>query len=207
MDAFEALVSMLLRHEGYWTTPSFKVDLSKEEKVLIKRHSSPRWELDLIAYKGAVNEILAVECKSFLDSTGVVFRNGKFEPEDRYKLFTDKTLRQTVLARLVQQLTDSGSCAPQPSVRLCLAVGKLANKTDRPGLESHFNNEGWRLFDAHWLRERLVRASNQGYENDIAFVVSKILLKDRKAIAKLLQDQPADQQPKAKTKKRARAQF
>jgi len=65
MDAFESLVAMLLRHDGYWTIPSFKVNLTKEEKRAIGRHSSPRWELDLIAYKGSTNEILAVECKSF----------------------------------------------------------------------------------------------------------------------------------------------
>jgi hypothetical protein len=83
MDAFESLVSMLLRHDGFWTTPSFKVELTKEEKRRINRFSSPRLELDLIAYKGSTNEVLAIECKSYLDSTGVVFRNGSFEPVDR----------------------------------------------------------------------------------------------------------------------------
>ena len=81
MDAFEALISMLLRHEGYWTTPSFKVELTKREKAKIEKVSSPRWEVDLVAYKGSTNEVLAIECKSFLDSTGVIFRNGKFERE------------------------------------------------------------------------------------------------------------------------------
>src|SRR5262245_43986030 len=59
MDAFESLISMLLRHQGYWTTPSFKVELTKEEKRNIGRTSSPRWELDLVAYKGSTNEVLA----------------------------------------------------------------------------------------------------------------------------------------------------
>lgn len=94
MDAFEALISMLLRHEGYWTQPSFKVELTKEQKREIGLPSAPRWELDLIAYKGATNELLVVECKSFLDSTGVVFRNGQFEPPKRYKLFAYDKLRQ-----------------------------------------------------------------------------------------------------------------
>ena len=93
MDAFESLVSMLLRHQGYWTTSSFKVELTKEEKRQIGMPSSPRWELDLLAYKGSKNEVLAVECKSLLDSTGVVFRNGKFEPEKHYKLLSDPILR------------------------------------------------------------------------------------------------------------------
>jgi hypothetical protein len=179
MDAFESLVSMLLRHDGYWTIPSFKVKLTKEEKRDIGRHSSPRWELDLVAYKGSTNEVLAVECKSFLDSTGVTFRREKFEPEDRYKLFNDDVLRSVVFSRLAKQLVETGATAPSPTVTLCLAIGKTADKSDREGLKRHFNAKGWRLFDVEWLRERLRLASQGGYENDVAFVVSKILLRDK----------------------------
>jgi len=32
MEAFEALISILLRHDGYWTTPNFKINLTKEDK-------------------------------------------------------------------------------------------------------------------------------------------------------------------------------
>src|SRR5258708_3590468 len=134
MDAFEALISMLLRHDGYWTTPSFKVNLTKQEKQTIGKTSSPRWEIDLVAYRGATNEILAVECKSFLDSTGVIFRNGTFEPTKRYKLFSDNVLRGVVLNRLVEQLCRSQACQPVPKVTLCLAAGNIARKTDGPGL-------------------------------------------------------------------------
>jgi len=126
MDAFESLISMLLRHDGYWTIPSFKVELTKEEKRQIGRFSSPRWEVDLIAYKGSTNEILAIECKSFLDSRGVVFQNGAFSPPKRYKMFVDATLRKVVLKRLAEQLVETGACAPKPSVTLCLAMGKIA---------------------------------------------------------------------------------
>jgi hypothetical protein len=177
MDAFESLISMLLRHEGYWTTPSVKVELTKEEKRLIDRPSAPRWELDLIAFKGQTNEVLAVECKSFLDSTGVVFRNGQFENPDRYKLFTDSALRKVVLERLSSQLESRGSCAPSPKITLALAIGKLAQKSDAAGLRSHFESQGWKLFDPDWVRQRLLTASQSGYENDVAFVVSKLLLR------------------------------
>lgn len=187
MDAFEALVSMLLRHDGYWTIPSFKIELTKEDKVIIKKPSSPRWELDLVAYKGSTNEILAVECKSFLDSTRVVFRNGKFEREKRYKLFSDdSTLRTIVLNRLAGQLISTGACNPNPRVTLCFAAGKIAKKTDRNGLQSHFSEQSWQLFDPDWIRQRLVLASKRGYENDIAFVVSKLLLRDLPGLEKLL---------------------
>ncbi|MHC4442151.1 MAG: hypothetical protein ACYTF1_17305 [Planctomycetota bacterium] len=167
MDAFETLISTLLHHDGYWIKPSFKVDLTKEEKRKIGRASSPRWELDLVAYKGSSNEVLAVECKSFLDSTGVIFRNRTFEPEKRYKLFTDNVLRKVVLNRLAKQLQTSGSCAPSPRVILCLAAGKIAKKSDRNGMLQHFESKGWKLLDTDWVRERLNSASQSGYENDV----------------------------------------
>lgn len=183
MDAFESLISMLLRHDGFWTTPSVKVELTKEEKRQIGRASTPRWELDLIAFKGQTNEVLAVECKSFLDSTGVVFRNGQFEHPDRYKLFTDATLREVVLERLSAQLVSRGSCAPSPKITLALAIGKLAQKSDVVGLKAHFESQGWKLFDPDWVRQRLLTASQSGYENDVAFVVSKLLLRSHSSDA------------------------
>lgn len=178
MDAFESLISMLLRHRGYWTIPSFKVNLTKDDKQQIGRASSPRWELDLVAYKGSTNEILAIECKSFLDSSGVIFRNGTFEPENRYKLFTESNLREVVLKRLSNQLHDLGFCPNLPKVTLCLVAGKLAKKSDREGLLQHFKLNNWEFFDAPWIKARLKEASLSCYENDIAFIVSKIIHKD-----------------------------
>src|SRR5258705_11797590 len=121
MDAFENLIAMLLRRDGYWTATSVKVVLTPEEKRRIGRHSCPRWEIDVVAYQGATNQILAVECKSYLDSTGVLFRNGQFEPPHRFKLFTDTVLRDTVLNRLKLQLVESKACSINPSIKLCLA--------------------------------------------------------------------------------------
>jgi hypothetical protein len=182
MDAFESLISMLLRHNGYWTIPSFKVELTKNEKREIGRFSSPRWEIDLIAYRGSTNEVLAIECKSFLDSRGVVFQAGKFSPPKRYKMFTDSGLRRVVLKRLAKQLVETGASARNPRVTLCLAAGKIATGTDMAGLMKHFKLNRWRLFDDEWIRERLTTASQRGYENDVAFVVSKLLLRKKKPV-------------------------
>lgn len=181
MDAFESLISMLLRHNGYWTIPSFKVELTKDEKQEIGRFSSPRWEIDLVAYKGSTNEVLAIECKSFLDSRGVVFQAGEFKPIKRYKLFTDPTLRKVVLKRLAKQLVETGACASKPRVTLCLAAGKIAGGTVMAtALKGHCNQMGWTLFDDAWILKRLTTASESGYENDVAFVVSKLLLRKKK---------------------------
>jgi hypothetical protein len=71
MDSFETVIAMLLTRYGYWSITSYRVILTPEEKRRIGRPSNSRWELDLVAYKASKNEILAVECKSLLDSRGV----------------------------------------------------------------------------------------------------------------------------------------
>lgn len=175
MDAFENLIALLLRREGYWTETSVKVEMSRVQKRAIGRPSSPRWEIDLVAYKGSTNEVLAVECKSFLDSHGVTFKNGTFEPPNRYKLFTERRLREIVLKALAVQLVKSGACRRAPKVTLCLATGKIAASTNRTGLKKHFDRHHWELWDEGWVGERLMRTAHADYENDTAFVVAKIL--------------------------------
>jgi len=64
MDAFEQVVSEILWMSGFWVRTSVKVELTKEEKRLIGRHSSPRWELDIVGYSGRENLLRVVEFKS-----------------------------------------------------------------------------------------------------------------------------------------------
>lgn len=177
MNAFESLVALLLRREGYWTQGSFKVNLTKAEKRAIGRPSSPRWEIDVVAYQGKSNEILAVECKSYLDSAGVLFKNDEFSPSDRYKLFSEAKLRSVVLGRLGKQLAKVGLCAPNPTIKLCLAAGKISSGTDKESLNEHFEGNGWLLFDDSWIRKRLAATADSAYEDDVAHVASKILLR------------------------------
>jgi hypothetical protein len=176
MDSFESLIATILRAQGYWVHPSFKVLLSKPEKTDIGIPSSPRWELDLVAYKGATNEVLVVECKSYLDSAGVKFsafgEGAKFS--ERYKLFTREKVRQTVLARLQRQLEESGLCAPSPKITLCLAAGNIAGENNRASLRKHFEKKGWILFGEDWLHEQLDNLAAAGYENDAGIMVAKL---------------------------------
>ncbi len=167
---------MLLARDGYWTFTNVKVCLTKAEKVQIDRASSPRWEIDVVAYSGNRNLLLAVECKSLLDSPGVVFRNGAFERARRYKLFMNPKIRRVVLRRLRKQLVKSGACAPKCRVQLCLAAGHIASKSDREGMTTHFKKHGWLLFDDAWILDRLRRAAESGYENDMAHIVAKLLV-------------------------------
>ena len=182
MDAFEQEVSEILWMDGYWLRKSIKVDLTKEEKVQIGRPSSPRWELDIVGYSGRDNVLRAVECKSYLDSRGVALRafdgtDAKFA--ERFKLFSDDNLRTVVFGRLRKQLAECGACAPDATIKLCLACGRIATTADREGLHKHFAEKGWELWDEKWLRERLQLMSERGYENQVSAVVAKLLLRGK----------------------------
>jgi len=176
MDAFEQIVGMLLKRSGYWVHSSYKVCLTKQEKVRVRIPTCPRWELDIIAYRPKDNELLAVECKSFLNSTGVIYES--FSGRDRkgakrYKLFTDAKLRKTVLARLVKQLRKVGLVLSSPKVILCLAAGHI-RKGDKEKIQNHCEKNGWRLFGEDWFREEFEKLAEADYENDIAIVAAKL---------------------------------
>lgn len=180
MDAFEQLVSEILWMQGYWVRSSVKVALTKEEKRAINRHSSPRWEIDIVAYKAGENMLRVVECKSYLDSTGVrasAFDGSKEEEAKRYKLFTEPGLRDVVLKRLALQLAECGACRPEPTIRLALACGNIRNDNDREAIRAHFKAQDWDLWDEGWLRARLKEMAGRGYENQVSAVVAKLLLR------------------------------
>lgn len=181
MDAFETVVAALLQEQGYWSRTSLKVELTKEEKRAINRPSSPRWELDVVGYKGSTNEVLVVECKSYLDSYGVratAFDGSDPEDAKRYKLFNDKVLREVVLGALVKQLCARGFCRDQPKVTLCLAAGKIYGGGESK-IQVQFDKEGWKLWTPSYLRRQLERLGHPdtGYENTVAAIVAKLLLR------------------------------
>jgi Holliday junction resolvase len=182
MDAFEAVVAAILQMQGYWTLTSVKVELTKEEKGAIGRPSSPRWELDIVAYRGKDNEVRVIECKSFLDSPGVdpgAFDGSRKKAEKQYKLFVEETLRKVVFARLKNQLVSGGFCAADPTIRLCLAAGKIRGAEN--WLEVHFKKKGWLLFGPDYIRQELKKLRESGYENSVAAVVTKLLMRDGKS--------------------------
>lgn len=178
MDSFETVVAAILQRQGYWTQTSVKVDLTKAEKRAIGRPSCPRWELDIVGYRGASNELLVLECKSFLDSLGV--QSATFDgrnPKDTksYKLFFDNTLRRVVLNRLVRQFAKAGFCAPRPRVKLGLAAGKI--KGEELWLEAYFTKKGWWFWGPSLIRRELEALRESGYEDSMASVVAKLLLR------------------------------
>jgi hypothetical protein len=182
MDSFEKVVSEILWMQGLWVQTSVKVNLNAEEKVKINRPSSPRWELDVVAYSGRENLLYVVECKSYLDSRGVTFAGVTGTDKAtaaRYKLFTDEKLWKVVSNRLRLDFAER-RCAPGLNIRLCLACGRIATQNDRIKLRDHFKERDWQLWDEDWLREHLNGMANAKYENQISYVVAK-LLREKKA--------------------------
>jgi hypothetical protein len=180
MDAFEQVVSDILWMEGHWVQTSVKVELTKQEKVLIGRRTSPRWELDIVAYQGGPRVLRVVECKSYIDSRGVsiaALDGSNAGLGKRFKLFNDERLREVVFRRLKTQLVERGACPLDVDVRLCLACGRIATAADAIELKRLFATRGWELWDSSWLRERLEQMSNGKYENQVSAVVSKLLLR------------------------------
>jgi hypothetical protein len=179
MDAFEQLVGEILWMKGFWVRTSVKVELTKEEKRLIKRHSTPRWELDIVAYSGRENLLRVVECKSYLDSFGVQskgFDGSDSKDAKRYKLFNESVLRDTIFNRLKIQFHESGACPREPEVKLCLACGKI-KESSRAWLREHFQSNEWDLWDEAWLKKHLRLMEKGGYENQVSAVVTKLLLR------------------------------
>jgi hypothetical protein len=185
MEAFEKLIGGLLEHEGYWVRYGFKVELTKYEKQSIKRPTSPRWEIDILAYKPAANELLVVECKSYFDSSGVSYSavsSLKHGRPNRYKLFNDRHLRSVVFKRLKEQLEGAGLYKKTPSIVLCLAAGRIVEGVkgkDHKRLQTFLESKRWRLFDSKWVCSALKKVSLSGYEDDVAVVVAKLLFRQK----------------------------
>jgi hypothetical protein len=180
MDGFETLVAEILEGEGFWVRRGVKVPLTKEEKRRIQRPSTPRWEIDLLAYRPCENRLLVVECKSYLDSPGVDLadlKGGKHAT--RYKLFTEPVLRDVVFGRLETDFVTRGLCRFTPTIQLALAAGRI--RSDATELRTYFAANEWLLFDVTWLRERLQVFSDGGYVNSVAAMVAKLLLREQRA--------------------------
>jgi hypothetical protein len=177
LDAFEQLVAELFFAEGYWVQTSFKVELTKEEKAQVGRASSPRWEIDVVAYKVSTDELLAIECKSFLDSTGVQWAELQDGHDSRrYKLFREPLLHDVVLNRLRTQMVEAGRCRSTATVQLAMVAGKV-KRGDEERLPEHLRAKGWLFFGPDWLRERLRTRAREGYSNQVSSIVAKLLVR------------------------------
>lgn len=179
MDHFESIIATLLEAEGYWVRRSFKVNVTKEEKRQIGKHSIPRPEIDLLALHFARNEVLAFEAKSFLDSPGVKLTQLQEEheiPEGRYKLFTSKGYRSIVLSRLLQDLIECGMANRVTQVSLGLAAGKVY-QGESDAIRRFMELNSWAFWSPEDIKNKVTALAERGYENDPAIITAKILMR------------------------------
>lgn len=177
MEAFEILAGELFWRKGYWVQNSVKVPLTKEDREQIERPSCPRWEIDLVAFSGRDNQLLAIECKSYLDSTGVTFKElTDTSKKGRYKLFCEPVLREVVLERLRSSLSSDGYIPQNASVSLGMVAGKLKNG-DQDQIEALFDENGWQFFGPSWIKAAVRALATDSYHNEASSLVAKILLR------------------------------
>lgn len=185
MDAFEEIVVGLLKYRKphYWTWQSYKVNITKDEKKLIGKPSMPRPEIDILAYRPQNNELLWVECKSYLDSFGVAMlpsgKVGDSSTKREFELFANDNYRKIVSDRLLEQVITDGLCSTTPTLRYCLVAGHIYNDNSRQQIREQFQHEGWLFYDEIWIRDGLAEIAKMGYENDVAVIVAKLFGKTK----------------------------
>ena len=179
MDHFENIIKTLFEHEGYWIRQSFKVNVTKQEKRDIGKHSIPRPEIDLLAFNQNENHIHAMEAKSYLDSHGVRFDElAKIHeiPEGRYKLFTCKNYREIVFNRLKQDLIAAKMANKETTITLGLVAGNVyQSRSD--DIRNLFDENGWLFWSPEDVRDKVNALALLGYENEPSIITAKILMR------------------------------
>jgi hypothetical protein len=179
VDHFEAIIKTLLEHEGHWVRQSFKVNLTKQEKRDIGKHSIPRPEIDLLAYNVSTNTITALEAKSYLDSPGVRYNElceSYDVPEGRYKLFTCENYRRIVFSRLKKDLTELNMANESTTIILGLAAGNVY-QSKYEEINNLLNNNGWLFWSPEDIKQKVYELASKGYENEPAIITAKILMR------------------------------
>jgi len=179
MDYFENIIRTLLEHEGYWVRQSFKVNLTKQEKRDIGKHSIPRPEIDLLAFKPNSSQVLVLEAKSYFDSPGVRYEDlceSHEIPQGRYKLFTCANYRNLVFSRLKQDLIESGMTDNNISISLGLVAGNVY-QSKAAEIKELFSKNKWLFWSPKDIKEKVYLLASKGYENDAAIITAKILMR------------------------------
>ncbi len=111
MDAFEKIIGQLLQEEKYWVKHSVRLNLSPEEKRCINKPSTPRPEIDIVAYDVNMETVYLLEVKSYLDSPGVRYDEVAIEEAKQsglHKLLTAKNYRNVLVAIVKRDWLNQG---------------------------------------------------------------------------------------------------
>lgn len=177
MDHFESLIKLLLERKGFWVLQSHKVNLTKEEKVQVNKHSIPRVELDLIAFNQKTNELLVLEVKSLLDSYGVKLSDlkKKFDiQEGNYKMFTCENYRTTVFKRLKKDLIHKGLINEKTKIVLGLAAGQVYQDKSEE-MRTFCKSQNWYFWSPEEIRNEVLALADEKYENNPVIMTAKLL--------------------------------
>ena len=181
MNAFELIVEGLFRAQGYWTIIDYKVKLEGNEKKEIQIPSMPRPELDILAYKVQTNELIWIECKSYIDSGGVKLESFVYKDDpgyNRYKVFNFQTYREVISKALIRQTVQDGLTLANPTLKYCLVAGNTRSQQNREAIKKHFESNGWLFFAEDWLNTQLEKYKELPYEDNVAIMMAKLLLKN-----------------------------
>lgn len=177
MDAFENIIGQLLEEDGFWVRYSVKINLTKQEKVEIGKATTPRPEIDIVAYNSIKKTLYLIEVKSFLDSPGVVFEHVIAQQDvqfGRYKLLTSQKYRDVLVKRLLCDWIEGGLIAEDTNVNFGLVAGKVyRNRGDE--LRQNFDSRGWLFWGPEQIKEKLRLLASKGYENNVVTIVAKLL--------------------------------
>ncbi|HEX6642587.1 MAG TPA: hypothetical protein VF215_15820, partial [Thermoanaerobaculia bacterium] len=137
-----------------------------------------RPEIDVVAWKPSTNQLLIIECKSYLDSTGVRaehLHGDDAVENDKFKLFNRAPLREMIVMALIRQLPAEGLIiGGDPTVQFVLIAGKIYSKHEAK-VRAKCDEEGWRLITPTELANGVRQFANRGYENDVITIVTKLL--------------------------------
>lgn len=178
MDAFEEIAGVLLENDKYWVRHSVKINLTKEEKVQLGKPSTPRPEVDIVAFDAKLNLIILFEVKSFLDSSGVIYEKvveNNENPTGRYKLLTSKKYQGIITKRLKSEWIAAGIINKKTKVSFGLIAGKIY-KMREIELNNYFSGKNWFFWGPTILKEKLTALSQKGYENCIITIAIKLML-------------------------------
>jgi hypothetical protein len=82
-----------------------------------------------------------------------------------------------VLQTLVQQFVRAGFCSPNPIVTFGLAAGKVHPAGCEDWMRSFFQDRQWQFMGPTQIRNEASELRDCNYENTVAAVVAKLLLR------------------------------
>ncbi len=179
MNAFEHIVELYLQEKNYWTRHSVKVELTKADRAKLKLPTTPRAEIDLVAYNPVSDVLVLIEVKSYFDNPGLTI--GELNGTDknnanRCKLLNNKLFQKVVTDRLVEDFLNRKLIKKSTEIKYALAVGKVQQKslTAVKAYLTKNKKKKYLYFDPSDIKQTIKNLAEKGWEDNIIIVTAKI---------------------------------